>query len=50
MEQLPHDIPMPDMMWLEDGGIGIRMAACTKKGIATISIYGDGAVYLRCFL
>jgi hypothetical protein len=23
LEQMPRDIPMPDMMWLESGGIGL---------------------------
>ncbi len=47
MEQLPHDIPMPDMMWLEDGGIGLEWRP--GKGIATISIYGDGTVIYGVF-
>lgn len=42
LEQMPHDIPTPDMMWLEDGGIGLEWRPGT--GIATMSLYGDGLV------
>ena len=39
---LHHIIPMPDIMWLEDGGIGLEWR--TGDGIATVSLYGDGFV------
>ena len=42
LEQMPRDIPMPDMMWLEDGGIGLEWRP--GDGIATMSIYGDSLV------
>ena len=37
-------IPMPDIMWLEDGGIGFEWWTKKGKGIATISLYGDNQV------
>ena len=44
LEQMPRDIPMPDIGWLIDGGIGIEWRP--SNGIATMSLYGDGlAVY-----
>ena len=42
LAQMPRDIPMPDMMWLEDGGIGLEWRP--GDGIATMSLYGDGLV------
>ena len=42
LEQMPRDISMPDMMWLEDGGIGLEWRP--GDGIATMSLYGDGLV------
>ncbi len=42
LEQMPRDIPMPDLMWLEDGGIGLEWRP--RDGIATISLYGDRLV------
>ena len=42
LEQMPRDIPTPDMMWLEDGGIGLEWRP--GDGIATMSLYGDGLV------
>ena len=42
LEQMPRNIPIPDMMWLEDGGIGLEWRP--GDGIATISLYGDGLV------
>ena len=42
LEQTPLDIPIPDMMWLEDGGIGLEWRP--KDGIATMSFYGDNQV------
>lgn len=47
LEQIPRDIPMPDMMWLEDGGIGLEWRP--GEGIATISLYGDGTVIYGIF-
>lgn len=37
-------IPMPDIMWLEDGGIGFEWRVKSGKGIGTISLYGDNQV------
>ena len=34
-------LPMPDIMWLEDGGIGFEWRSRNRKGIGTMSIYGD---------
>ena len=48
LEQMPRDIPMPDMMWLEDGGIGLEWRP--GEGIATMSLYGDGLVVYGVFL
>ena len=42
LKQMPPDIPMPDMMWLEDGGIGLEWRP--GEGIATMSLYGDNQV------
>ena len=42
-----HDTPMPDMMWLEDGGIGLEWRP--ENGIATMSLYGDGHVIYGAF-
>ena len=42
LAQMPRDIPMPDVMWLEDGGIGLEWRP--GDGIATMSLYGDGLV------
>ncbi len=47
LEQMPRDIPMPDMMWLEDGGIGLEWRP--GEGIATMSLYGDGLVVYGVF-
>ena len=47
LEQMPRDIPMPDMMWLEDGGIGLEWRP--GDGIATMSLYGDGLVVYGAF-
>lgn len=33
------NIPMPDIMWLEDGGIGLEWRP--GNGIVTMSLYGD---------
>ncbi|RKU26456.1 hypothetical protein C6499_13140 [Candidatus Poribacteria bacterium] len=42
LEQIPRNIPMPDMMWLEDGGVGLEWRP--KEGIATMSLYRDNHV------
>ena len=42
LEQMPRGIPMPDMMWLEDGGIGLEWRP--GDGIVTMSLYGDNHV------
>lgn len=42
LEQIPRDIPMPDLMWLEDGGIGLEWRP--GDGIVTMSLYGDAHV------
>ncbi len=47
MKQMPDDIPIPDMMWLEDGGIGLEWRP--REGIATISLYGDENVIYGIF-
>ncbi len=47
LERMPRDVPMPDMMWLEDGGIGLEWRP--GEGIATISLYGDGNVIYGIF-
>ena len=47
LEQMPRDIPMPDIMWLEDGGIGLEWRP--GAGIATMSLYGDGLVVYGAF-
>lgn len=47
LKQLRHNIPMPDMMWLEDGGIGLEWRP--GDGIATMSIYGDNLVIFGAF-
>ena len=42
LEQMPRNIPVPDIMWLERGGIGLewRPGNC----IVTMSLYGDNHV------
>lgn len=41
---LHRDVPMPDTMWSEDGGLGFEWRP--GSGIATISLYGDNlAIY-----
>lgn len=39
-----HRIPMPDIGWLVDGGIGFEWRSQQVKGIGTMSIYGDKKV------
>ena len=44
LELLHQNVPMPDMMWSEDGGLGFEWRP--GSGIATISLYGDNlAIY-----
>jgi hypothetical protein len=44
LELLHRNLPMPDMMWSEDGGLGFEWRP--GSGIATISLYGDDlAIY-----
>ncbi len=47
LEQMQRNIPMPEMMWLEDGGIGLEWRP--GDGIATMSLYGDGHVIYGAF-
>ena len=37
-------LPIPDIMWLEDGGIGLEWRSRNSKGISTMSIYGDNHI------
>ena len=39
-----YNISMPDLGWLMDGGIGFEWRSRDRKGIATISIYGDNRI------
>ena len=39
-----NNIPMPDIGWLMDGGIGFEWRSQHVKGIGTMSIYGDNQV------
>ena len=39
-----NNVPMPDIGWLVDGGIGFEWRSQHVKGIGTISIYGDNKV------
>ena len=42
---LDHDnVPIPDIGWLMDGGIGFEWRSQNIKGIGTMSIYGDNQV------
>ena len=47
LAMLHRDVPMPDMMWSEDGGIGLEWRS--GSGIATISLYGDNLVIYGAF-
>ena len=42
LKRISPGIPMPDMMWLEDGGIGLEWRP--GDGIITMSVYGDDHV------
>ena len=37
-------LPLPDIMWLEDGGVGLEWRSKNGKGISTMSIYGDNHI------
>ena len=39
-----NNVPMPDIGWLADGGIGFEWRSQHVKGIGTISIYGDNKI------
>ena len=41
-EQMHGNIPMSDVMWLEDGGIGLEWRS--EEEIVTMSLYGDNHV------
>ena len=47
LELLHRNVPMPDMMWSEDGGLGLEWRP--GSGIATISLYGDNFVIFGAF-
>ena len=47
LKGMSREIPLPDMMWLEDGGIGLEWRP--GDGIATMSLYGDGLVVYGAF-
>ena len=47
LEQIQGNIPMPDIMWSEDGGIGLEWRP--GNGIATMSLYGDNHVIYGAF-
>lgn len=47
LKQLQHDLPLPDMMWAEDGGIGLEWRP--GSGIATMSLYGGNLVIYGAF-
>ena len=42
LKRISPGIPMPDLMWLEDGGIGLEWRH--GDGIITMSLYGDNHV------
>ena len=47
LKQIHREIPMPDIMWSEDGGIGLEWRP--GNGIATMSLYGDNLVIYGAF-
>ena len=47
LKMMRRDVPLPDMMWSEDGGIGLEWRP--GDGIATISLYGDNLVIYGAF-
>ncbi|MXY99292.1 hypothetical protein F4Y93_01105 [Candidatus Poribacteria bacterium] len=42
LAQVSRNVPMPDIMWLEDGGIGLEWRP--GDGIVTMSLYGEDHV------
>lgn len=42
LERMPRNIPVPDIMWLERGGIGLQWNP--ENSIVTMSLYGDNHV------
>lgn len=48
LERMPGNIPMPDIMWLEDGGIGLEWRP--EDGIVTMSLYGDNHITIVVIL
>ena len=42
LTRIHYNIPLPDMMWLEDGGIGLEWRP--GNGIVTMSLYGDNHI------
>ena len=42
LTRVHRNIPLPDVMWLEDGGIGLEWHP--GNGIVTMSLYGDNHV------
>ena len=42
LAQVSRNVPVPDIMWLEDGGIGLEWRP--GDGIVTMSLYGDDHV------
>ena len=42
LDQMPRNIPVPEMMWLERGGIGLQWRP--ENSIVTMSLYGDNHV------
>ena len=47
LEKMPHNVPLPDIMWNEDGGIGLEWRP--ENGIVTMSLYGDNHVIYGAF-
>ena len=47
LKRISPGVPMPDMMWLEDGGIGLEWRP--GDGIITMSLYGDGLIVYGAF-
>ena len=47
LKRIHREIPMPDIMWSEDGGIGLEWRP--GNGIATMSLYGDNLVIYGAF-
>ena len=47
LEKMPRNVPLPDIMWTEDGGIGLEWRP--ENGIVTMSLYGDDHVIYGAF-